>query len=113
VSDYDVGYGRPPKHSKFKKGVCPNPSGRPKRPNLQVGEIMQKVLGARTEFRDRGRVKRATRLELAIRKLVASAINGDVNSAAMILKVRRHAEKHGGTEPTIIKIFNALPELPF
>jgi len=46
---------------------------------------------------------------LAIRKLVASAINGDVNSAAMLLKVRWHAEKHGGTEPTIIRIFDGLP----
>jgi hypothetical protein len=70
---------------------------------------MQKVLGATAEFRDRGRVKRATRLELAIRKLVASAINGDVNSAAMLLKVRRHADKNGDTEPTIIRVNNSLP----
>jgi hypothetical protein len=26
MSDYDVGYGKPPKHSQFKKGVCPNPA---------------------------------------------------------------------------------------
>jgi hypothetical protein len=25
VSEYDVGYGKPPKHSQFKKGSCPNP----------------------------------------------------------------------------------------
>jgi hypothetical protein len=109
MSDYDVGYGKPPKHSQFKKGVCSNPSGRRKHRNLPVVEIMQKVLGTNTEFRDRGRVRKAARLELVIRKLVASAINGDVNSAAMLLKVRCHAEKYGGTEPTIVTIFNALP----
>ena len=27
MSDYDVGYGKPPKHAQFKKGVCPNPMG--------------------------------------------------------------------------------------
>jgi hypothetical protein len=42
MSDYDVGYGRPPKHSQFKKGVCPNPRGRGKRGNLQIGEIMKR-----------------------------------------------------------------------
>jgi hypothetical protein len=69
MSDYDVGYGRPPKHSQFKKGVCPNPRGRGKRGDLQIGEIMKRVLNATTEFRDRGKVKKASRLELSVRRL--------------------------------------------
>ena len=28
--DYDVGYGKPPKHTRWKKGQSPNPKGRPK-----------------------------------------------------------------------------------
>ncbi|MCY3732928.1 MAG: DUF5681 domain-containing protein, partial [Chloroflexi bacterium] len=27
---YDVGFGKPPKHSRFKKGKSGNPKGRPK-----------------------------------------------------------------------------------
>src|ERR1700730_4306369 len=91
MSDYDVGYGKPPKHSQFKKGVCPNPAGRGKRRDRKVGEIMTKVLNAKTEFRDRGKVKKASRIELAIRRLAASAIKGDVASAAWLLKMRAHA----------------------
>jgi stress response protein YsnF len=30
LTDYDVGYGKPPKHSRFKKGKSGNPAGRPK-----------------------------------------------------------------------------------
>jgi hypothetical protein len=69
MSDYDVGYGRPPRHSQFKMGVCPNPRGRGKRGDLQIGEIMKRVLNATTEFRDHGKVKKASRLELSVRRL--------------------------------------------
>jgi hypothetical protein len=113
MSDYEVGYGKPPKHSQFKKGTCPNPNGRGKRRELEVGEIMKKVLNAKIEFRDRGQVKNASRIELTVRRLAASATNGDVGSAAMLLKMRTHAKKNGDTSPTVIRIFNALPGLTY
>ena|SRR3984893_7173348 len=97
MSDYDVGYGKPPKHSQFKKGVCPNPAGRGKRCELEVGEILNKVLNAKTEFRERGKLKKASRIELSVRKLAASALKGDAGSAASLLKMRAHAEKHHET----------------
>ncbi len=110
MSDYDIGYGKPPKHSQFKKGTCPNPSGRGKRRDLQIGDIMKEVLNAKMEFRDRGRVKKASRIELTIRRLAASATNGDVASAAILLKLRAHAKKYGDTNPTIIRVYNSLPD---
>ena len=112
MSDYDVGYGRPPKHSQFKKGVCPNPRGRGKRGNLQIGEIMKRVLNATTEFRDRGKVKKASRLELSVRRLAASAAKGDIGSAALLLKLRAHAEKYRDAGPTIFRIVGGLPPPP-
>ena len=110
MSDYDVGYGKPPKHSRFKKGVCPNPAGRGKRRELDGSEIMKRVLNASAEFRDRGKMKKATRIELTIRKLVAAAVKGDVASAGALLKICVHAERYGDTSPTIIKVHNALPD---
>ena len=35
MKGYEVGYCRPPKHSQFKKGECPNPRGRGKRYDLR------------------------------------------------------------------------------
>jgi hypothetical protein len=37
MSDYEIGYGKPPKHSQFEKGVRPNLRGRSKRQDLQIG----------------------------------------------------------------------------
>jgi hypothetical protein len=93
MSDYDVGYGKPPKHSQFKKGVCPNPHGRGKRRDLKVAEILNKVLNAKTEFRERGKLKKASRIELSVRRLAASALKGDVGSAAAYY---RHQGRLGG-----------------
>jgi len=31
--DYEMGYGKPPKSSRFAKGKSGNPSGRPKKPS--------------------------------------------------------------------------------
>ena len=44
MGNYKIGYGKPPKHSQFQKGVCPNPHGRGKRRGLEVDEIMNEVL---------------------------------------------------------------------
>jgi Family of unknown function (DUF5681) len=112
MREYEIGYGKPPKHSQFKKGVCPNPRGRGKRRDLQVGETMEKVLYAPTEFRDHGKLKKSSRIELTVRSLVASAIKGDVNSAASLLKMRAHAEKYGDAGVEIIKVYGGFSNGP-
>ena len=112
MTGYDVGYGKPPKHSQFKKGVCPNPKGRGKRGDLPLREILDSVLNAKTSFRERGKLKKASRLDLTIRRLAALAIKGDVSSAALLLKMRAHAEKHpDDSGPTIIRIIGGPTRL--
>ena len=107
MRDYEIGYGKPPKHSRFKPGVCPNPRGRGKRADFRLSDAVLGVMGATSEFREKGYVKRASRSELAIRRHVAAALNGDLASAALLLKIRRHAEKYGDPGPTIITIVNS------
>ena len=104
MGDYKIGYGRPPKHSQFRKGICPNPKGRGKGRDLDLDGILNEVLHARIAFRENGRVKHAPRLELAIRRLAAKAAKGDVASAALLLKVWAHAKKHGDSGPIIITV---------
>jgi hypothetical protein len=113
MSKYEVGYKRPPKHSQFKKGICPNPKGRGKRPKLKLGDIVENVLNAEIKFQNRGQAKKSTRLEFALRTLVNSAVKGDTKSAAMILSMRAHAQKHGNLgAKQIIEVHNWLPDYP-
>ena len=113
MADYEIGYGRPPRHSQFKKGVCANPSGRPRRFNPEIGDVVRSFLSANAQYREKGRTKKTSRLELAIKRHIAAALNGDVGSAAMLLKMRAHGLKFGDTGPLIIQIVNSLPPFPY
>jgi hypothetical protein len=54
MKSYEVGYGRPPTHSRFKKGVCPNPKGRGKRAPTEMADAIHSVLSEEVEFREKG-----------------------------------------------------------
>jgi hypothetical protein len=112
MNEYRVGYGKPPQHSQFKKGTCPNPRGRGKRHDQKFGQILKRTLNAKIEFQEHGKIKKASRIELSIRRLVASALKGHIASAAMLLKLRAHAQKHRDPGPIIIQINNSLPDPP-
>jgi Family of unknown function (DUF5681) len=50
MADYEIGYGKPPRHSQFKKGVCANPSGRPRRRNAELGDVVRGFLSAEAQY---------------------------------------------------------------
>jgi hypothetical protein len=103
----------PPKHSRFKKGVSGNLAGRPpnrKRKALLVSNIISKVLNALTAYREGGRTKRASRLELALKKLVNSALEGDVKSADLLFKLRAIAENNNGARIEKIIVEDWVPD---
>jgi hypothetical protein len=113
MADYELGYGRPPRHSQFKKGVCANPRGRPRRFNPEIGDVVYRFLSAKTQHREKGQTKQTSRLELAIKHHINAALNGNVGSTIMLLKMRAHGLKFGDTGPLIIQIVNALPPFPY
>ena len=41
MSNYEIGYGKPPRNKRFKAGVSGNPRGRPKRGPLVAEEIIE------------------------------------------------------------------------
>jgi hypothetical protein len=64
------------------------------------------------QYREKGRTKKTSRLELAIKRHVAAALNGDVGSAAMLLKMRAQAIRLGDTGSLIIQFVSAVPRCP-
>jgi Family of unknown function (DUF5681) len=108
------GRGNPPKEFQFKKGVSGNRKGRPpkSRKDQLVRHIISKVLNALTAYREGGRTKRASRLELALKKLVNSALEGDVKSADLLFKLRAIAENNNGARIEKIIVEDWVPDFP-
>jgi hypothetical protein len=109
MDDYEVGYKKPPLHSRFKAGNRANLRGRGKRKKLTEAEIMKNVLNFPAEFRDRGKSKRAPRIELMVKRYGRAALKGDVGAADILLELRKHFESHGEINPiTIVFVRTAI-----
>jgi hypothetical protein len=106
LKNYEVGYGRPPIHSRFKKGECANPKGRGKREPSEMADVIHNVLFEEVEYREGRHIRRASKQELMIRKIFSAALRGDVGSADALLKLRVHAERYGDAGPLVIRIVN-------
>jgi hypothetical protein len=111
-SDYEVGYGRPPKSTRFKAGISGNPKGRPKRRSADLAEIIRQILEAPVRYRERGRNRTASREEVALRLLIERAVSGDLASADLLMKVRADALRHGEAGYACLEVVDWLPDFP-
>jgi Family of unknown function (DUF5681) len=112
MADYEIGYGKPPRSKRFKAGVSGNPKGRPKRRLSPLVEILKNVFDGPIEYRDNGRRKVATPLELALKMIVDRAVAGDLPAAELALRVRERAEHHGNIGIGQILVEGWLPDYP-
>jgi hypothetical protein len=82
---YDIGYCRPPEHSKWKKGQCGNPARIRKRPVKPVAELIDEFLASEVEVIDDAISRRRTAFEVIYLQLWNKAIAGD-RRALKVLK---------------------------
>lgn len=82
--DYEVGYGKPPRHTRFKKGQSGNPNGRP-RGTKRLATLLNKALGQTVVVNDHGRQRKITMLEAIFAQLVTKAARGDHRAMQLLL----------------------------
>lgn len=83
-ADYAVGYGKPPAHTRFRKGHSGNPRGRPKGA-LNLATDLAEELGERIRVREGDRELSVTKQRAMLKALVARALKGDARAANAIL----------------------------
>lgn len=83
-SGYRVGYGKPPKHSRFKKGVSGNRAGRPKKGNDLSALVSAAARGQASAPVD-GTSRGISRAQETALNLAAKAAAGNRQALAMFL----------------------------
>src|SRR6266436_4332387 len=96
--EYKVGRGKPPLHSRFKKGRSGNPRGpRPRAKNLLA--LLARALNEPVVVTTDGRPRQITKREAVIAQLVDKSAGADLRATKMLIDMLKDIEKRAGIAP--------------
>lgn len=106
LNGYAVGYGRPPRHTRFQPGQSGNPSGRPKGAQ-NFKSLFQKILKEQISLREGAVTKKISKAEAILRGLVIGAMKGDARSVMALFRLAEQTgefdeDRNGGNNLQII-----------
>jgi Family of unknown function (DUF5681) len=84
-----AGYGKPPSHSRFRKGESGNPNGRPKAVPSFRSDLLHE-LQVPHPIHEEGETTTVTKQKAFIRSLTEAAINNDMRAVSALLAFMRH-----------------------
>src|SRR5712691_11226726 len=99
--DYEVGYGKPPARSRFKKGHSGNPRG-PRAKNLPA--LLVAALDEPVVVTANGQSRRITKREAVVAQLVDKSTGAELRATKMLIDMLKDIEKRAGV--------TAAPEAP-
>src|SRR3954471_12458519 len=103
TSSEDVGYGRPPTATRFRKGHSGNPRGRPRARRRDIPYDL--LLGQMVTIREDGRERRVTAAEAFLLQLTKKGLQGDSASArASLAAIEAARASHRAEQQIAIQI---------
>jgi hypothetical protein len=98
---YSVGYKKPPRNTRFRKGQSGNPQGRPKGAFRFAG-ILQRALNEPVAVVEQGERRSISKLEAVVKQLVNKAAGGDLRAVTLVTQlieqVQSSPEEHRAPE---------------
>jgi hypothetical protein len=95
--DYEVGYGKPPRHTRFTKGQSGNPRGRPSGAK-NFTTLVREALNEPVIVTDNGGRRKVSKRQAIITQLVNRSATADFRAIKILLDIVRDIERQ--TEPT-------------
>jgi Family of unknown function (DUF5681) len=96
---YNVGFGKPPKPSQFRKGLSGNPKGRPKG-SRNLATVLERTLKEKVVINENGVRRTVTKLEAAVKQLVNHAASGDLAAMRQLSALTGSAAEEQVALPT-------------
>jgi uncharacterized protein DUF5681 len=84
--NYDVGYGRPPEHTKWKRGQCGNPARIRKRPVKPAAAIIDELFTREIGVVENGVALRRSAFEIIFLQLFNKAMAGNARALKVLKK---------------------------
>jgi len=103
TSESDVGHGKPPKQTQFKKGQSGNPRGRPKG-SKNLNTLIKRELESRITIDQNGMKRKIRRKEALVKGLVNDALKGKDRPRDKVLDFVERAEVADASEPTRLEL---------
>jgi len=85
---YEIGYGKPPAHSRFQPGVSGNPGGKRKGARNLSSDVKRALL-VPVKVKDGGKSRKVSTQQAALMRLREKALKGDSRSLDRLLELAR------------------------
>ena len=95
--DYEVGYGKPPRHTRFELGRSGNPRGRPGG-SKNLSTLLREALKEPVIVVENGRRRKITKRQAIITQLVNQSAKADWRATKILLDILQAIESR--SEPT-------------
>ena len=106
ASNYEVGYQRPPRHTRFAPGKSGNPKGRP-RGSRTLAAVLQDILRQKIAITENGKTRRVSALEAMLLRLRNDAMRSDAGALKLLFSM---FDRYGESPESAIKLDDMLAE---
>jgi len=90
--DYEIGYKRPPLHTRFQKGRSGNPRGRP-RGSKNLAGLLAAALNQPVVVVDNGQRRTMTKRDLVLVQLVNRSAKADLRATKILIDILQDVER--------------------
>jgi hypothetical protein len=91
--DYEVGYGKPPRHTRFVKGQSGNPRGRPANAK-NFKTLLNEALNQPLIVTENGERRKVSKRQAMVTQLVNRSAIADFRAMKILLDIMREVEGH-------------------
>jgi hypothetical protein len=91
-NSYEIGFGKPPRHTQFHKGQSGNPKGRPKG-SKNIDVLIRKALEEKVIVKGPGGRRLISKFEAALTQQANKAASGDPRAFREILRLRERVQE--------------------